>query len=200
MRIPKGHNDLVRYARRKQWRRGLGYLIFLGLWLYTALSYNQNHMTYPPVRRCVGGRMVLWMGVGILLGFLLFRIYRFYTQRTIAGTIESDRTAHTYTSSSDPGAFQPVNYAERVHVVLRIKGDDGKTRRVRFEQKTGFYQYYRQGQRVVRLAELPYPVHLDGDKADGSVCAACGEFHQSEQPTCEKCGRTLIHPREFQKK
>ncbi len=198
MRIPQGHRDLVRYVRRKQLRRGLGYLLFLGIWLFTALFYNREHATYPPERRFVGGRMALWMGIGIFIGFFLFRVYRLITQRTVAGIIESEKTSHTYAASADPGAFQPMHYAERTHVVLRIRQDDKKKRRVRFEQKTGFYQYYPQGARVVRFAELPYPVRLDADDATGLVCAACGEWHKSEHTRCEKCGHTLLHPEELQ--
>lgn len=194
MRIPQGHRDLERYVQRKQWRRALGYLLFLGLWLYTALAYNREHATYPPERRFVGGRMVLWVGVGILLGFFLFRVYRFWTRRTVSGTIASEKTSHTYAASSDPGAFQPVNYAERIHVVLRIKDERGRMHRVRFEQKNGFYQYYPRGARVVRFAELPYPLRLDADETVGLVCAACGEWHTSEHSVCEKCGHTLLRP------
>lgn len=198
MRIPQGHRDLVRYVRRKQWRRSLGYLLFLGLWLYTALSYNREHATYPPERRFVGERMALWMGVGIVLGFFLFRIYRFLTQRSVVGTIATEKTSHTYAASSDPGAFPPMHYAERIHMVLRIKGARGKVRKVRFEQKTGFYQYYPQGARVVRFAELPYPLRLDADETTGLVCVACGEWHRQEHTHCEKCGHTLLRPEELQ--
>lgn len=198
MRIPQEHRDLIRYVRRKQWRRALGCLLFLGLWLYTALAYNREHATYSPEKRFVGGRMALWMGVGAVLGFFLFRIYRFVTQRTVAGTIFAEKTSHTYASSADPGAFRPVQYAERIHVVLRIKGTRGKTRRVRFEQKNGFYRYYAHGARVVRFAELPYPVRLDADETTGLVCAACGEWHTAEHTHCEKCGHTLLRPEELQ--
>lgn len=196
-RIPKRYKDLRRYVMWRDARRIIGYLLWLGLWLGGALSYNYNHQTYPDYRRMVGWRMWLWMAVAAVSGFFLFRLWRFLTDRTFTGTVERAGLSRTYSTSGDPGA-DGMEYDFRLNTYLKIRTDKGKVRRLRFEQKRGFYHYYDEGNCVAHFHGLPYPVNLDPAHPNGCVCSACGFWQEKYTPTCESCGHSLIDPTEIE--
>ena len=158
-------------------------------------------------------RLVLWMLVGAVTGFVVFQIWRFMFHRTVEGHILEAAISHSYTPSADPGAVKSLNYDFRDNTYLVIRTDKGKKRRIRFEQKPGFYLYYYPGSYLCRFAELPYPIcdpnrqckpegeeipsarkHHD-DLSKGRMCAVCG-FLNRGQELCDCCGLSLIDPNE----
>lgn len=197
-RLPKRNTDLCRYVLFRDLRRTLGFLLWIALWIGGAISYNQNHQTYPDDRLIKGWRMVLYAAVVAAFGFLIFRMWRLFTDRTLSGTIVSSGLSHTYSASPDPGLTQKLSYDFRLNTAIKVKCEDGKVRRIQFEQKHGFYHYYHEGNRIIRFHGLPYPINLDPDAPHGYVCAACGYWSETATGDCEACRHSLIDPKELQ--
>lgn len=215
LRIPERNRDVRRYVLRRRVLQLLGYALLVLAFGLGACGYNQAHQTYPPEKRILGWRLAVWMLAAVLLGFLLLRVWRIFTLRTVEGTIERSRLSHTYTSSSDPGVTSPVNYDFRLHSTLTLRDGKGRRRYLSFEQKPGFYLYYYPGTHCCRLSGLPYPIcdparrasperrHTEGardpfdDLSGGYVCVACGLLNPSAEGYCARCGLSIIDPRDL---
>ena len=196
MKIPQKNKDLIRYVRFCDARRIVGYLLWIALLIGGALSYNHNHQTYPDYRRMVGWRMGLWVLIAIVSGFFLFRIWKFFTDRTLSGTVVSSTLSRSYTASETPG--EKTDYDFRLNTALKLCTDQGKRRRIRFEQKAGFYQYYHEDSHVVRLHGLPFPVNTDPNAPHGYVCSVCGNHHKQLPDRCQCCDYSIIDPKDLQ--
>lgn len=212
--IPRRNRDLRRYVLRRRLFQILAYLLWLTGFLVGILSYNAGY-AYNPNRQLSFWHILVWLVGAAALGFLLFRIWKLFTNRALEGVIEDSGLSHTYTSSADPGAANPVNYDFRLHTYLHVRTSKGKLRRVRCEQKPGFYLYYYPGTYLCRLSGLPYPVcdphrrctpkrrHLEGaedphdDLSGGYICAACGFLNQSLDENCGRCGLSIVDPEEL---
>lgn len=199
MKLPARNRDLRRYVLKNDLRRAILFLIWLTVWFLGAHTYNLNHQTYPPERRMVGWRMLVWMLIGAAVGFFLFRLWRFFTRLPVRGRIERAGLSHTYTHSEDPGAGTALEYDFRLRTALVLRKPNGKKCRLKFEQKLGSYQYYHEGAEILRLRGLPYPINLDPNAPHGYVCVACGRMHPAWQERCELCELTLIDPKELEK-
>ena len=197
VKIPKNNTDLRRHILRRDLGRVLGFLLWVAVLIGGAVAYNNNHQTYPDYRRMVGWRMALWVVLAVFFGFFIFRMWKFFTDRPCVGTVVTSGLSHSYTPSPDPGAMNGVDYDFRTNTALRVRLDSGKLRRLRFEQKPGFYLYYHEGERVAKLRGLPYPVNLDPTAKNGCVCSACGAWRREKAPHCEACGMSLIDPEEL---
>lgn len=210
-KLPPRNRDLKRYALRRKLLRVLGYTLWIAGFAFGAWYYNSIHQASNAYRRIVGWKLALWMLAAVLLGFFIFRIQKLFTQRHLEGTVVESGLSHSYTPSADPGVGNRLNYDFRVNTYLIVRTDRGKRRRIRFEQKAGFYLYYYPKTRLCRFSGLPYPIadpsssyngaqhkkrHHD-DLSDGYLCVACGFLnnHDLSLP-CGACGHSLIDPSE----
>ena len=199
LRIPKQYKALRRYVLRQDLKRILLWVIWMTLCIAGALSYNYNHQTYPPERRMVGWRMVLWILATALLGFFFLRFWEFITLRTLRGTVAESGLSYSYTPSATPvgRGTSRFDFDFRTNTALRIRLANGKKKRLRFEQKNGFYHYYYEGNEILRFHGLPYPINLDPTAPHGYLCVACGRIHKSMQPLCDVCNLPLVDPKEL---
>ena len=197
MKIPKKNKDLRRFTLRRDCIRVAGALLWAFVWIGGAIAYNHNHQTYPDYRRMVGWRMALWAALAILSAILIFRLWRLFTDRSCEGTVVSWGLSHTYDASPDPGVANRMDYDFRTNTSLVLIKENGKRKRLRFEQKNGFYLYYHEGERVAKLHGLPYPVNLDPYSQSGCVCSACGTWRKEKATHCEACGMSLIDPKDL---
>ncbi len=193
--IPKKNKDLRHYVLRRDLLRALGYVVWIVVWYAAVAVYNGSHETYPDYRLILGWKLWLWLAVSAVTGFFLFRIQRFFTDRSFCGQIEKAGLSRSYSASADPGEG---DYDFRLNTHLRIRTADGKRRNIRFEQKPGFYRYYAEGTQVVHFHGLPYPVNTDPSAENGWVCSACGSFSQERRDTCEICRHSLVDPLDLQ--
>ena len=191
MKIPKENRDLRLYVLRKDLFRAFGFALWMVLWYSGAVAYNNNHKTYPPERQMIGWKLYLWLGIAAVMGILIFRLWKFFTDRTYKGKIVRNGNSRSYTQSQDPGSAE---YDFRLNTKLKIQEPDGTTHRIRFEQKDGFYSYYYEGNEIVHLHGLPYPVNLDPTCKNGCVCSACGTWHKEKTDRCNVCNHTIIDP------
>lgn len=198
MKIPTKNNDLRRHVLRRDLLRIVGSLLWCAVLIWGAVAYNNNHKTYPDYRRIVGWRMVLWVVLAVVTAILIFRLWRLFFDRTYVGTVERAGLSRSYSASPDPGGMNGVDYDFRTNTALRLRLDNGKLRWLRFEQKSGFYHYYYEGERIAKLRGLPYPLNLDPKQSKGCVCAACGAWKKEFTPSCDVCGMSMIDPRELQ--
>lgn len=192
--IPKENRDLRIYVLRKDLFRAVGFALWMVLWYSGAAAYNHNHQTYPPERQMVGWRLYLWLAIAAITGFLLFRLWKFFTDRTFRGIIKSNSNSRSYSPSQDP---KNSAYDFRLNTKLKIEQSDGTTRRIRFEQKNGFYTYYYEGSEIMHLHGLPYPVNLDPSSQNGYVCSACGTWYKEKKDRCDVCNHTIIDPKKL---
>ena len=128
MKIPKENRDLKRYVLRKDLIRALGFALWMVVWYSGAVAYNLNHKTYPPERQMIGWKLCLWMAIAAVIGTVIFRIWRFFTDKTYRGRIVSNDNSRSYTQSQDPGSAE---YDFRLNTKLKILDDDGKVHRTR---------------------------------------------------------------------
>ena len=196
-KIPSQYQDLRRYAMRRMLLRAGGYLLWMIAWFAAAMSYNANHQTYPEYRLMKGWRLVLMMVVVAAIGFVLFRVWKLYTDRGCRGVVVSSGLKHTYTASEDPGTGGDYDF--RLNTALKIRTEEGKLRRMNFEQKHGFYQYYNQGANLIRFTGLPYPVNTDPERTHGCVCSVCGTWSEEQREICPVCKHTVIDPKDLAK-
>ena len=197
MRLPKKHLDLRLYALFREITRWLLYALWIAFWLLGALFYNQSQPHLPPARLLVGWKLWVWMGASLLLGFLIFRIWRSFTNRGCQGRVLQSSLSHSYESSRDPGMLRTADYDFRLNTLLKLETPKGRRVRLRFEQKNGFYLYYHEGEELLRLYGLPYPVNLNPSAPHGYLCVACGRIHETLIDRCEDCGHTLLDPQEL---
>ena len=217
MQIPQKNNDLKRYVIRRRALRVLLCLLWVALLIGGALLYNQSHEN-SVLPRILGWRMAVWAVAAVVSGVLIFRIPQTFADRSFSGEIVRSGLSHSYSASSDPGAAQPVSHDFRLNTVLRVRTADGKIKKIRFEQKPGFYLYYHEGNFICHLSGLPYPVadptrmnvpprpaFIKDEDSTGNtildprksyVCAACGHFRH-EPTVCDHCGLSLIDPKEL---
>ena len=193
-RIPKENRDLLWYVLRRDAFRLFGFAVWVGALLLGAISYNNNHKTYPPERLMIGWKLWLWIALAVLTGFFLFRVWKFFTDRPFRGVIESNGNSRSYSASQDPGATSGASYEFRLNTSLRVRSQDGKLHRIRFEQKNGFYSYYHEGNEIAHFHGLPYPLNLDSKHENGWVCVACGTWYKAKIDRCDHCHHTLIDP------
>ncbi len=184
--LPEG---LRRKRLKNDLKRIIGYAVWILLWYLAAYSYNDNHKTYPDYRRIIGWKLALWMVGSVIIGFFLFRIYRFLTMRMLTGTVKHYRIAHSYTASGLGGEDSSEDSEFRTDTKLILLTDGGKKRRLRFEQKPGFYLYYAEGTRILRFRGFPYPLALDKSE---TVCLLCGTLAKKGQTVCERCDSELV--------
>ena len=212
-RLPDCNRDLRGYVRRRRFFQIVGYCLWVAAFAMGAWSYNDAHQTYPPHRRIIGWRLVIWLGAAAVIGFFLLRIWRFFSLRQVEGVVVKNQLSHSYTHSADPGAQNSVSYDFRLNTYLVIRDARGKHRRLRFEQKPGFYLYYYPGTQVCRFAGLPYPLKnpkceaelppwrtiedAHDDLSGGFLCVACGYLNNpSADAPCGCCGHSLVDPAE----
>ena len=195
-RIPNKNRDLRRLVIRTAVLRILGFTAWVTALYLGANSYNQNHQTYPPDRLMIGWKMVLWVAISIISGCYIFKLWRFFANRPFVGTIERYSHSRSYGTANDASNGNDF----RINTSLRVRTENGKVRRIRFEQKNGFYQYYHEGNRIARLGGLPYPINLDPDCRTGCVCAACGAHSNQWQNFCPVCNRSMIDPNDLTNK
>lgn len=195
MKIPKKNRDLANYVCRRDIIRLVCFALWVALLIGGALFYNYEHPSYPEYRRMVGWRMAVWATGSVVSGFLLFRVWKIFLDRSFSGTIIDAGLSRSWSASDDPGAA--TDYDFRLKTSLKVRTDKGRLRRIRFEQKPGFYLYYHEGERVAKLRGLPYPVNLDPTAKSGCVCSACGAWRREKAPHCEACGMSLIDPEEL---
>ncbi len=193
LHIPKKNNDLRRLVLRRDILRLGGYLVWLAVWLLGIGFYNAGS-PYVPL---YGWRLGLTVAAAALLGFCLFRMWKFFTDFSCRGIIETSGLSHSYSASADPGALKGLDYDFRLNTALKIKNAHGHCKTMRFEQKRGFYLYYHEGNEVVSFHGLPYPISTDIHAPHGYVCAACGTWTEEFTPHCAICGHTLIHPKDL---
>ena len=213
-RIPERNRDLRRYVLRHRLLRIAGYLLWLAAFWGGAMVYNQSHQTYTPDRLITGWKLGVWMLAAVLIGFFLFRIGQMLFDRPFTGVVVRSSLSHTYTPSDDPGTLRSMTYDLRLNPRLIVRTDAGKKRRLRFEQKPGFYIYYYEGSQICHLSGLPYPVcnptgHPQpprpaleekdpyDDLSGGVLCAACGRLNPNAASVCVRCMHTLIDPKDL---
>jgi hypothetical protein len=153
----------------------------------------------------VGWKLLLWMSASLLLGFVIFRIWTLFTDRSYRAVITRSGLSQSYEASRDPGLHNATDYDFRLNTALLVKreGKD-KSRRIHFEQKMGFYFYYYEGTEIVKLHGLPYPIAVGNQHPDTKkrICAACGQIapDNDTESHCHACGHSLIDPADLQTK
>lgn len=199
-RIPERNRDLRVLMRRRALTRIALYLVWLAALTVGILRYRAWHTLHP----LKPWQTLLWLGGGAAVGFFLLRMQGLFTDRPIIGRITKSGTSHGVKGDDF-----------RINTVIRITDEQsGKHRRLRFEQKNGFYALYREGTRVCKFPLLPYPLpdpetlspigepdeNKNKGKTDGSsaFCVVCGTVDRTD-PTadrCPACHHTRLRPEE----
>ncbi len=193
-KIPERNRDLRRLVLRRRLTKAGLYLLWLTALYIGAQSFNAGH-EHHPMR---GWQLALWFGIGAVIGFLLLRMWVFLTDRPFVGTVSRSGLSHDVKGDDF-----------RLNTAIRLIDDrTGKRRRMRFEQKEGFYLLYHEGVRVCKLPFLPYPLpdpatvpvpETNGDnktdaRTGGAFCVVCGRINRPGAETCDSCGFSIIQP------
>lgn len=198
-KIPQQYKELRRHVIQRDVRKIVGFVLWMLFFFGNAVLYNANHQTYSESRRLVGWKLLIFLGIAALLGFFLFRMWTFFTDRTYSGTVRRAGLSHSYSPPDEPYAIKSANYDFRTNTRLEVILENKKRRRVRFEQKNGCYWYYNEGEEIVHFHGLPYPINLDPTAPHGYICLACGRMHKEYQPKCDFCLLELVDPAKVSK-
>lgn len=200
-RIPERNRDLRTLVRRRALTRIALYLIWLAALTVGVLRYQAWHTLHP----MKPWQTALWLCGGAVVGCFLFRVQSLFIDRTTVGRITRSGTSHGIKGDDF-----------RINTAIRITDEQsGKHRRLRFEQKNGFYALYQTGTRVCKFPLLSYPlpdpetlspIGENGEQADGktnratdqggTLCVVCGLVSRAD-PTadrCPACRHTLLNP------
>lgn len=196
-KIPARNRDLRQLVlRRRLVRIGL-YLLWLALLAVGVLRFNAGHERHP----MAPWQLALWLGGGAVLGFLLLRTWVLFTDRSFIATVTRSGLSHGV-----KGDDFRLNTAIRL-----VDSATGKRRRLRFEQKEGFYLLYHEGVRVCKFSALPYPLpdprtvptpespphNTTDNRSDGAFCVVCGRVNPRGSSHCEVCRHSLIRPEDL---
>ena len=196
-KIPVRNRDLRQLVlRRRLTRIGL-YLLWLALLAVGVLRFNAGHERHP----MPAWQLAFWLGGGAVLGFLLLRMWVLFTDRSFIATVTRSGLSHGVRGDD----FR-LNTAIRL-----IDSATGKRRRLRFEQKEGFYLLYHEGVRICKLSALPYPLpdprtvpapgtsasNATDNHSDGAFCVVCGHVNPRGDSQCEVCRHSLIRPEDL---
>lgn len=197
-KIPAKYQDLRRHVFVTDLKKICFFIGWMVLFVGSALLYNYNHQTWDDERRIVGWKLVIWIAASAIIGFFLFRMWTFFTDRTYVATVHFAELSHSYTPANEPYGIKALSYDFRTNTCLRVKIKNKiKRRRLHFEQKIGSYWYYADGQRIIHFHGLPYPLNLDPDAKQGYICVACGRMHGELRDECEYCFLSLIDPKDM---
>lgn len=196
IRIPKKNRDLRRRVIRRDLLRAGGYLLWLAAWLAGIYSYNNSHPYIP----LTDWRYWLTVVAAAGLGFFLFRVWKLLFDFSCRGVIEQSDLSRTYSASSDPGLLKGLDYDFRLNTSIKIRMKSGLFKKIRFEQKRGFYFYYHEGNQVIHFHGLPYPISTDPKAPNGYVCAACGAWSEELSEHCPVCRYSMIDPKDLSDK
>lgn len=195
--IPARNRDLRRLVLRRRLTRIGIYLLWLFLLTVGFLQFNAAHERHP----LAPWQIALWLGGGAVLGFFLFRVWRLFTDRSCIGVISYSGLSHGIRGDEF-----------RLNTALRLTdASTGKRRRLRFEQKNGFYLLYHEGVRICKFSALPFPLpdprtvpspdpagaNGPDDPAAGAFCVVCGRVNPSDAAECEVCHHSLIRPEDL---
>ena len=204
--VPKRNRDLLRYVRKKRLVRCSLAFLWTILLISGAIAYNNAHRTYTPDRLMIGWKFALLCVIALVSGILIFRLPKLFLDRPFEGIIERSGLSHSYSRSADPGSAE---YNFRLNTVLWVRTPEGKRKKIRFEEKPGFFLYYHEGTRVCHFPGLPYPLadisdlKIASSKSDthedrplgNYLCVACGRLRQTPD-VCDCCGLSVIDPKE----
>ncbi len=209
--IPKRNRDLLLYVRKRKLIRSLLAVIWIGFLISGVWIYNYSHRAYTVHTPITGWKFALWVVIAVVSGILIFRLPKVFFDRSFEGIIERSGLSHSYSPSADPGSSE---YNFRLNTSLLIRTPNGKRRRIKFEEKSGFFIYYHEGNRIFHFAGLPYPLadirQTDAlspkssraadtreDRFPGNyLCVACGRLRQTPD-TCDVCGHSIIDPKDI---
>lgn len=205
--IPQRNRDLRLLVLRRRLTRGGLYLLWLAALVIGAVRFNAAHERHP----LAPWELLLWLGGGAVIGFCLLRMWVFFTDRPFIGRVTRSGLSHGIRGDEF-----------RLNTAIRLTDEQsGKRRRLRFEQKNGFYLLYHEGVRVCKLPFLAYPLPdpstlppadpapNPAGAADtagtgstagicgGAFCVVCGHINPPGAQRCDCCRHTLLDPADF---
>lgn len=189
MKLPNENRDLRALVRRRRGIKATAYLFWLAALLLGLLRYQATHARHP----MAFWQLALWLGGGAAIGFLLLRMWVFFTDRFVIGTVTRSGLSHGVKGDEF-----------KLNTAIRVTDERGRHHRLRFEQKHQFYLLYREGVRICKFPFLTYPltdpttVDWLGKTTDacpqGGFCVVCGRSNGAGERRCAACGHSLIDP------
>ena len=131
----------------------------------------------------------LFYGLGIGGMFIVIALLQ-TAKRTLDKTWDGEvvfKDSYTIKERSQKG---PVHY-HRVYV-LKIKKDTGGTKKHKWRDIPGVYNYYSLGDRVRHHRGFQYYEKYDKSKDSQIMCAACMSFQDIDKDVCPRCKCPLL--------
>ncbi len=205
-RIPERNRDLKRYARLKNMKYPLFFLLYAALFCGGFLYFVLNRYDgAEPLRPWV---YPVFFGVVLVSGWFVSLMNRFVGDRSLRGRIEGSR----YLRNFDRGLSRKGGFSLDDHTYLRAKVilPNGKRKALRIPLfEDGYDGYYREGDEIVNFRGLNYPLCLRAEEEGAHLCTVCGvrtyyqegrTIHGEAQPelrdgllVCRSCKHTLIN-------
>jgi hypothetical protein len=206
--IPETNGDLKKYAKWKNTRRLLYYLLYVVFFAAAFLYYVSNrYENAEPLRWWV--YPVYFVAVTVS-GWFICLMNRNLRDKSFLGTIKSMNFSRNF----DRGLSRKAEMSLDDHTYIKLTAVDelGKTRKVRIQLfDDGYDGYYKEGGEIVNFRGLNYPLCLDSEAEGMHLCAVCGvrtnyvegrTVHGESVPEfrdgtmiCRSCGHTMIGTR-----
>ena len=196
--IPKKNTDLRRYAFRRYFARSFGFVVYVAVWAIGYAVYLGGPLAKPlePLA------MAVFCLAVVTSGWMIFRMGDVVFKRTVCGRLISQKITRSYDRGMNRRAGASTGYNTYVNFCLLDKGE--KKRRVKLQLfEDGYGLYYKEGDMIVSLRGLNYPLCIESEKNGEHICAVCGarrhgkDCDGSSPATCESCGHSLIDVRDL---
>lgn len=205
-KIPNKNKDLRRYAVWRNLKYVLGFVTYVALMAAAFLFFlNGRNEDLDPLHWCV---YIIYPAVVLVSGWFIFRMTRFFTDKSFSGKIESMSFSRDFGRGINRrGRFSFDYHTYRTVVVRDGKGRKRRARVTLFDD--GYDGYFKEGRTLVNYRGLNYPVCLESEDEGAHICTVCGvrtyykegkmKDGESVPETvdglmiCRACGHTLIN-------
>lgn len=212
-RIPDENSDLVTYARYKNIKYLLYYVLYVAFFTFAFAFYlSRRYEDADPLKWWV---YPVFVAAVLVSGWMICCMYRFVGDRYVNGQISEMKLIRRY----DRGLSRSAGFSLDDHTYLRITAidRDGNKRKCTVRLfDDGYDRYYREGMEIIKFRGLNYPLCPSSEHEGAHLCSVCGVrtyykegktiFGEAEPEkrgellVCRSCRHTLMRIEKVERK
>ncbi len=180
---PETERKLISLGNRKYFRAlflTVGWImLMIVLWIITALKWNRSftspsNFVYPVL--CV-------------LPFFPFKVYKILMTKTFYGNVASAKFSNAYKTTTGPITWNQAKELDILTADVVFMGENGAKFAVTYKEESVLAHelYYKQGDRVLVIRGLKYPVKVPIPETEEHICPVCGNFIKVGKKRCQWC-------------
>jgi len=190
----------VPFYSRGEFKKLMRLVLFLawcGIWTESAIRYyNLDYVDFSPMNP----RIYIIPVIILVIGLWVFKPYRFFTDKTMCGSIERIAFSDGYTARMGGGARMggksvSARHAEKIKntVTVTVVNDEGKRSVKKMTTFVNFNKLYKEGSGVSVICGVDIPIPFDKTVIPQGrcLCTKCGSFEPLDYKRCNMCHALL---------